>query len=287
MRRPLAVLALLGAPLLIAADLAPASLRPAVNAADAPFAAMQALGEARAAEARADWTSAEARFALVLRLDPQLHEARRGLARSRLSRGDAPGADAALHGTDAPVLRALVDLRLGRHADPQGALESAFAQTSDPRLLVALGRWHDEAGRGEQARRVFARAAPHQPPGTAQANIGLSLLREGQLERAQIAFDMAERMDPDAFGAHARLCALRRGDIARGLRGVSGPQAAPLLRDAGESAMMQNEPRLARLLLERARDLSARHDPRTQAMLDQLEDQRANPGQHAQRHAQR
>lgn len=270
--RRLAILLL--APALLAAELAPRALPDAGTGLDAPFAAMRLLGAADDARERQDWSAAAGHYRDVLALDPALDGARLGLVESLLALGRAGEADELLKPGEDRSARLRIDLALGRLAEPAAALEAGFAATNDPRLLNALGRWRDDRGEGEAARMAFMRADTHQAPGLAQNNIGLSFLREGELERAQAAFDAAAGRTSDPHvSRNRRLCALLRADYAAGLSGLSGADAAPLLREAGAGALARGETRLAALLLERASALSPRFDPRTQALLERLQEE--------------
>ena len=259
-------------------------VRLATQAADAPFAAMLALQNAQADLAARRYRAAVGGFRLVLTASPGLEAARRGLAEAALGAGDPHAADAAMEGLDAPVLRALVDADLGRLDDPETALGTLFDATGDARLLNRLGEWLDDRGRGAEARMAFRRAGDRQRPGLASSNIGLSFLRQGETAKAMAAFERAVAEDPadPAFARNARLCALQRGDYARALDGVAGAQAGPLLREAGAGALARGEFALASLLLERAESLSPRFDPRVDALRRQLDQQRADPAEHAQ-----
>lgn len=268
--------------LLLAAE-AP-GVRPATQAADAPFAVMMAHAQADAALQRGDLRAAEAGFRTVLAATPHAPLARRGLADTLLRASRPADAKSVLEGMDAPVLHALADLALDRTDRPEDALPALFEATGDARLLNALGAWLDDRGRGERARQAFARANGHQRAGLAHNNIGMSFLREGQDARAMQAFERAVAAAPDdaLFARNARLCALRLGDYNRALQGLRGEAASPLLREAGAGALARGDAALATLLLERARDLAPRHDPRTAALLQQLHNHRADPHEHAQ-----
>ena len=277
---------------LLAAEPAPFDVRAATAAADAPFAAMMHLREADRASADRDWTRAAALYTAVLRTSPELAPARHGLADAALALGEPQRALDALGSLPAPVTRTLAALQLGRLESPDTDLLAAFEAHRDPRLLNALGEWRDDRGDGPGARRAFMRANSLQRPGLAHNNLGMSFLREGDLGRAQSAFDTAVAADADdtVFARNARLCALKRGDYARALSGLRGEAAAPLLREAGAGALSRGEVELAALLLERADALSVRHDPRTAALLgrlgEKLDHQAADPDEHAQRHRQ-
>ena len=270
MRRWLAIIAALG---LLAAEPAAVELRAPTPSADAPFAAALNLSQGHAALEARDWARARASFEAVLMLDPELIEARIGAADAALGAGDLNAADRWLDGVDAPVTRLLLDARLDRLDDPEGALRSAFEATPDPRLLNTLGRWLDDRGRGEAARQAFMRAHSHQRPGAAHNNVGLSFLRAGNLNLAQSAFDRAVALnaaDP-VFTRNRRLCALMRHDYAAALSGVSRADAAPVLREAGARALEAGDVRLAALMLTRSETLSVRHDPRLAMLQERLE----------------
>ena len=258
---------------LLAAEPAPLDVRPVLETSVEPFTVLMQLGEARRAAASGDDATAITLYRSLLAVDPGMPDARTGLAASLLAVGKTVEADAALGTAPDPVIRLLIDSELGRLSDAEAALRDGFRDTRDPRLANALGRRLDDQGRGRDARTAFLRAAPHQRPGVAQNNIGLSFLREGELDRAQAAFAAARALDPEdgLFRRNHRLCALMRGDYATGLDGLRGDDAAPLLREAGAGALSRGETALARLLLDRASDLSVRHDPRIAALQERLD----------------
>jgi tetratricopeptide (TPR) repeat protein len=259
------------------------SLQPA---ADAPFAAMMQLSKADAARAQGDWAAAAAAYRAVLHLDPDQGKAREGLAETLLAMGRADAAYEALSPVSSQdqthlSLRLRIDLARGHLDQPDEHLREGFAKTRDPRLLNALGRWLDDQGHGEAARKAFQDAAPYQRPGLAETNIGLSFLRQGALRLAQHAFDRAVAADPVDlnFQRHQRLCALMRGDYMSGLEGMSAGEAAPFLRQAGASALSRGDKELARLLLKQAETLSVRHDPKLATLIARLENERPDPSE--------
>ncbi len=268
----------------LSAETLAAHIRPLRPAADAPFAAMQLQAEAKAAMDKRDYARAAEAYQSILHLDPTQDAARLALAEIALIGKQPDKADQILGTISAPALRLRIDFELDRLHDVESQLRAGFEQTQDPRLLNLLGQWLESQDRGQEARAIFAQADPFQSQGLSDNNIGLSYLREGALTLAQDAFNRAVKKNPSEprFDTHRRLCALMRGRYVEGLDGLGPAEAAPLLRDAGLSAMRRGETRLAHLLLDRASNLSVRHDPALAQLITQLEDQRSNPDKDAQ-----
>ena len=284
MRRLLVSLLCLG---LIAADPpeAPVEVRPVTESSVQPFEVLMELRRAR--ELREPRARARA-YQSVLGFDPALVEARLGLGRALVDLGELDAAHAALQGAggsvEAHTLRLVVAVERGERDDADVVLPNRFAHYPDPRLMNTLGRWLDERGRDAEARNAFRRADALQRPGLADANVGASYFRAGDLDSAQAAYRRAVSRDPSdpGFRRGYRLSLLADGNYEGALAGATGAEADAVLRAGAARALRSGEVRLARLMLERAVALSPRHDPALAALLQQLDEEARHKAEHAQ-----
>lgn len=146
--------------------------------------ALLGMGLALAGRGRSLW--AEALLSRALEEDPGLLRARTALARLRLDRGDASGAER------------LYREGLERHPDEEG-------------LRLRLAALLDATGRGQEALAVCLEAAPPPAASRLAGELGVQRLRRFDLEGAFLAF-LAGGADPTACAGREALGALARGE---------------------------------------------------------------------------
>ena len=231
------------------------------------FAVLQTLTRAEAAFAARDYASALRGYHLVHAHDPRQVDARRGLRRSYLARGDWKTAKTYAE-TDIADNALIAALRDG---DTEPLELALVTEKSDPRLWTALGQLQDHVGDHMQARESYRKAADvGARAGLASNNIGQSFLLEGQPEIALRAFNAAVLQDPTdlRFDNNRRRTLLRLDRLEDAVADLSGERAATFLGEAGRQALSDGEPKLARHLLAAARRLSPRHDPALAALAE-------------------
>jgi predicted Zn finger-like uncharacterized protein len=227
------------------------------------------LRAALLARASAKYAEAEQAFEAAATADPRLVEARLGLARHRLRRGDAAGAVAALDpvGAQAAALPALGALRIralsaaGRALDASSLAEQALrAHPGEPALLLAKAAALDASGKDDEAIPLYRDAAARDPAAfEPRLALGRIALERRDLPQARIELAAAVEKGPRAPAAHAALAELAaaEGDAAQAEKAFLAalavdPEYAPAEVGLAKLALARGDAAGASARLERA-----------------------------------
>ena len=100
----------------------------------------------------------------------------------------------------------------------------------------------------------------------------MSFLAQNKYQGAQSHFKYAVTLAPEntQFQNNYRFALLMAGEYRAALNNVSDDEAGTLLSDAGYIAMQRKDYALARVLLEKAVEVSPRYNPRAVQNLEKL-----------------
>lgn len=169
----------------------------------------------------------------------------------------------------------LAEIAAGRSENPEARLKQALKiAPNNHALWNALGQDYDKQARWDEAWTAYQRAASE---GFSQAglhnNLGMSFLMQKKYKGAASHFKYAAKLAPqkEQFENNYRFALLMTGDYQTALENIWEDQAATLLSDAGYIAMQREEFTLARVLLEKAIEVSPLYNQRAALNLKKLE----------------
>jgi len=163
----------------------------------------------------------------------------------------------------------------GRSENPETRLKQALnISPEDFRLWNALGQHYDKEARWRESWKAYqkARATGFSEAGL-HNNLGMSFLAQKKYKGAVSHFNYAKKLAPShiQFENNHRFALLMQGDYKMALENIDDDQAGILLSDAGYIAIQREEFILARMLLEKAIDVSPRYNQRAASNLVKLE----------------
>ena len=169
----------------------------------------------------------------------------------------------------------LAEISEGILENPEARLKQALnISPENYQLWNALGQIYDKQERWQGSWTAYQKAAEN---GFSQAglhnNLGMSLLAQKKYQGAISHFKYALRLTPESkqFQNNYRFALLMAGDYRAALENVSDDAAGTLLGDAGYIAMQREDYTLARVLLEKAIEVSPLYNQRAARNLEQLE----------------
>ena len=169
----------------------------------------------------------------------------------------------------------LAEISEGTLENPEARLKQALnISPENYQLWNALGQIYDKQERWRGSWTAYQTAAEN---GFSQAglhnNLGMSLLAQKKYQGAISHFKYALRLTPESaqFQNNYRFALLMAGDYRAALENVSDDAAGTLLGDAGYIAMQREDYTLARVLLEKAIEVSPLYNQRAARNLEQLE----------------
>lgn len=169
----------------------------------------------------------------------------------------------------------LAEISEGILENPEARLKQALnISPENYQLWNALGQIYDKQERWQGSWTAYQTAAEN---GFSQAglhnNLGMSLLAQKKYQGAISHFKYALRLTPESaqFQNNYRFALLMAGDYRAALENVSDDAAGTLLGDAGYIAMQREDYTLARVLLEKAIEVSPLYNQRAARNLEQLE----------------
>ena len=259
---------------------------PVARSSSGAFEALAPLIKARAQFENKDFKESYKNYSAVFLHDPDNIEVLFGLADSALAIGKSEIAAKAytkLAKFDLPPEQSmaqfsglvLAEISGGTLENPELRLKQALnISPNNFKLWNALGqeydaqkRWTESWTAYEKARQLgFSEAGLHN-------NLGMSFLAQKKYDGALSHFKYAGRLAPNnsQFQNNYRFALLMLGDYRAALENVSDEQAGTLLGDAGYIAMEREDYSLARVLLEKAIEMSPSYNQRAAHNLEQLE----------------
>lgn len=169
----------------------------------------------------------------------------------------------------------LAEISAGISGNPEARLNQALTISPENfKLWNALGQEYDAQERWQDSWTAYQKA---KKAGFSQAglhnNLGVSLLAQKKYQGAISHFKYAAGLAPEStqFQNNYRFALLMAGDYQTALKNVSDDKAGILLGDAGYIAMQREDYRLARILLEKAIEISPLYNTRAARNLEQLE----------------
>jgi len=169
----------------------------------------------------------------------------------------------------------LAEISEGTSENPETRLKQALNISPENfKLWNALGQEYDTQERWQDSWAAYQKA---KQSGFSQAglqnNLGMSFLAQKKYQNAITSFKHAVVLAPDnsQFQNNYRFALLMAGDYRAALENVRDDNAASLLGDAGYIAMQREEYALARVLLEKAIEVSPTYNQRAVHNLEQLE----------------
>jgi protein O-GlcNAc transferase len=244
--------------------------------------------------AAADATREDGRFNEALEIyqrvlveAPANPQAQRGVAECLLAMGKYAEARMLFQGLEHNAeLRAvalqgdgLAAMGLGRDDAAEKALHAATE--ADPQLWRswnALGTVADRRHQGEEAGRLFAKAAEINPGSAAvKNNIGYSELARGDAQHAVETLRAALALDPksETIQNNLRLAIAATGNYDEALRATTREQMPVALNNVGYVAMQHGDLAAAESYFSKAMDVSGSYAAVTAKNLDRLKSQQA------------
>ena len=160
----------------------------------------------------------------------------------------------------------LAEIASGASQNPEARLTQALKIAPENfKLWNALGQEYDKQKRWTESWKAYQLAAEN---GFSQSglhnNLGMSFFAQKKFQGARSHFKYAATLSPNVaqFKNNYRFALLMLGDYRAALQDVNDSEAGILLSDAGFIAMQREDYTLARILLEKAVDVSPRYNPR-------------------------
>lgn len=264
----------------------PSEILPVTRGSSGAFDALAPLIHARAQFASGEFEKSYSNYSAVFLHDPNNIEVLFGLADSALALGKSEIAVKAYNklgefnltseqSTDQFTGLVLAEIAGGRSENPEQRLKQAqkLAPTHY-KLWNALGQLYDTQERWSESWDAYNKAKKY---GFHEAgfhnNLGMSLLAQKKYEGAISHFKYAIGLSPEdmKFQNNYRFALLMAGEYQQALSNLSHEDSGTLLGDAGYIAMQRKEYTLARLLLEKAIEMSPTYNQRAALNLEQLE----------------
>lgn len=261
-------------------------ITPVARSSSSAFEALGPLITARAQFANGEFTQSYKNYSAVFLHDPDNIEVLFGLADSALAIGKDDIAAKAYTKIAKYNLTpeqsiaqftglVLAEISEGTLENPEKSLKQALnIQPENFKLWNALGQEYDNQERWQEAWYAYQKA---EKMGFSQAglhnNLGMSFLAQKKHQGAISHFKYAIRLAPESlqFQNNYRFALLMSGDYRAALENVSDDEAGTLLGDAGYIAMQREDYALARILLEKAVEISPSYNQRAARNLEQLE----------------
>jgi len=236
------------------------------------LALLQRLIEAKKFYAEGNYRKSARLFSIITKYDPTLEPALIGLSESyiALDRSDMAHqalSDSKLKSEKLRRLKLLAAALVLPVEERVTFLKKILTRVEDPRLYNLLAKTSLQNGSFQEARETFQKAeALGQKPGVLLNNLGMLELERGNIEIAVSHFAKAQEVAPDCirFDNNHRLALLLKGDYISALEGLDSNRAADFLVDGGFIALSQNEMGLAKLLFEKANEISPVFNSRAQ-----------------------
>lgn len=259
---------------------------PVTRSSSGVFEALGPLIRARTEFENGDFSESYKDYLTVVLHDPDNIEALFGLAESALATGNGEVAEKAYMRLAKLNLNSeqaiaqfkglvLAEISEGTSENPEKRLKAALKLAPQSfRLWNALGQEYDAQKRWSESWAAYRKATNF---GFSESgyhnNLGMSLIAQKKYSGAISHFKYALAMEPDSsqFHNNYRFALLLAGQYQAALENVSEAQAATLLSDAGYIAMQRREFSLARMLLEKAIEVSPVYNERAAHSLEQLE----------------
>ena len=212
-----------------------------------PFDVLENLIHARDFYSEREFHKAATAYRTVFLHDPNVFEARLGLAESLYALGQVRRSSDVLKLSD---LGGVPNQYLGRSTTLRLILDSQLSPTemsatdlraqikshpNDVRLYIALARYYDQQKKWTESRSVYAEALAIEPyHATLRNNFGMSLLSQGQFRLAQTQFSKAFEINPEnrLYDNNRRLMLILSEEKDRGLSDITSTRQAALLTDA-------------------------------------------------------
>jgi len=264
----------------------PADVLPVARNSSGAFEAIGPLISARAQFANGEFKESYKNYSIVFMHDPNNIEVLFGLADSALAIGKGEIATKAytkIAQYDLTSEQAiaqftgvvLAEISEGTLENPEARLKQALKLAPENfKLWNALGQEYDAQERWQDSWTAYQKAGEI---GFSQAslhnNLGMSFLAQKKYQGAISHFKYAVRLSPEnsQFQNNYRFALLMAGDYREALEKVSDDNAATLLGDAGYIAMQREEYTLARVLLEKAIEISPVYNELAARNLEKLE----------------
>jgi len=183
----------------------------------------------------------------------------------------------------------MAEVAAGTSESPEVRLLQALKLTPyDERLWNALGQHYDTQSRWRESYSAYENA---RNAGLSEAgfknNMGMSLLAQKNYKYAAVYLNEAANLAPQKtqFKNNYRFALLMMGDYRGALENAADDEAADILADAGYIAMQREDYKLARMLLQKAIDVSPRYNERADLSMEQLES-RLDKVRHSESHAE-
>jgi len=259
---------------------------PVARGSSGAFEALSPLIAANAKFESGDFEGAYQNYSAVFLHDPENVDVLFGLAESALAIGKGEIANKAfmrlakynLSGKQASAQfcgLVLAEIAAGTSQNPEARLNQALKLAPDNfKLWNALGQELDSQKRWAESWDAYQSATKH---GFSQSglhnNLGMSFLAQRKYHGAQSHFEYAVKLAPEnlQFRNNYRFALLMAGDYRNALKDVNDNEAGALLSDAGYIAMQREDYVLARVLLEKAVEVSPSYNQRAAKNLDVLE----------------
>ncbi|MDB2437943.1 tetratricopeptide repeat protein [Hellea sp.] len=259
---------------------------PVARTSNSAFDEIAPLMDARIAFENGQYEKSYQNYSAAFLRDPDNIDILFGLARSGLKIGKNDIADKAYNKLASYNLTAeqsfeqftglvLAEVALGTSENPEARLKQALEiAPKDYRLWNALGQEYDGQVRWEESRAAYKKS---RETGFSEAgfrnNLGMSHMAQKNYEYAATYFNEAARLAPQQaqFENNRRFALLMMGNYQAALENAADNDAANILGDAGYIAMQREDYSLARILLEKAIEVSPRYNQRAVLHLEQLE----------------
>jgi Flp pilus assembly protein TadD len=233
---------------------------------------LQTLIQAKKLYELQDYQKAVRLFSLIVKYDPTLESAVRGLAETyiALSRPEAALELLEASPVQSKALKRIEILAKALNMKTKARepfLKTAVEITPDPRLFNLYAKALVENGNYSAARLAYRKAETlGQKPGVFLNNLGMLELKQGNTKRAASLLFRALNAAPEEprFNNNYRLALLLEGDYIKALDKIESDRAADFLTDGAYIALSQNEIDLAKLLFEKANKISPVFHPRAQ-----------------------
>lgn len=263
----------------------PVNIEPVQQIKADPFDPDEVFETAQSQFEEENYTDALYSFSQIMAYDRQRLDARLGAGETLLALGrfekaarifwhEGSGWEQSEFAIPASIGKTLSGIYTDRIENVETAINDAMVLSSeDARLWNAKGQWHDRRGEWIDALTCYVTAMDQGKwrSGTIN-NIGMSLLLQGRYREAKAKFTQAHDMSQqtEVYDNNLRMAHILTNDLSAALADISERRAADILNDAGYVAQKRGQDSLAKLLFEKALDISPVFHPNAQANLNRL-----------------